>query len=228
MFNLDEQVQQWRQRFSRQDAMSGRDLDELEAHLRDSIDTLTAAGLDAEEAFMVATHRLGSPVAVAREFGKVNGTRVWGRRVVWMIAGVLAYAVGELLIGAIALVGQLAVTLAGGSGRIVGLTAVAITTLTLVALAMLAVLGQGVTVGSRAVGRMSDRTLLLSIAVVITVGMVLKVFAQAILLRFMPVTELARSLYISNVAGLMWTVLMPITLLFILLMVRQRSRVDEP
>jgi hypothetical protein len=48
------------------------DIDELESHLKDEIDRLKSQGLSEQEAFIVGTHRLGKPDALADEFAKVN------------------------------------------------------------------------------------------------------------------------------------------------------------
>ncbi|MDF0530148.1 permease prefix domain 1-containing protein [Tsukamurella sp. 8F] len=53
------------------------EVDELEAHLRDSIDALGARGLDDDEAFLVAIKRMGSTDAVAREFAREHSDRLW-------------------------------------------------------------------------------------------------------------------------------------------------------
>jgi hypothetical protein len=227
MFNLDEQLHQWRQRFAALDVMRGRDLDELEQHVRDSIDALASLGLSTEEAFMVATHRVGAPGAVCREFAKVNGDRVWARRVVWMIAGVLAYTVGGLLIAVMASLGQLVVMFSGGSGTTVGAAAVGITSLAWLALGAVIYLFRGADVRSWRVGRLSTGAIVLSVAVAVAAGMALQVVSQTVLARFTPVRELTDAMSISNAAALMWTVLMPVALLITMLLIRRQQRVNE-
>ncbi len=70
-------------------ALAGDQLEELEAHLRDSIRMLTSKGLSPEEAVWLARRRLGSATALGGEFAKVNREAVWLDRVLWMVAGVL-------------------------------------------------------------------------------------------------------------------------------------------
>jgi hypothetical protein len=224
MFNLDEQLEQWRKRFAALDVMRGRDLDELEQHVRDSIDPLVSLGLNIEEAFLVATHRVGAPGAVGREFAKVNGDPVWARRVVWMIAGVLAYAVGDLLIAAMASLSQLVVMFSGGSGITAGATAVGITSLAWLALAALIYLGRDANMRTWRVDRLSGTAIALCVAAAVVAGMALKVLGQTVLARLMPVSELSQAMYISNVAGVMSTVLMPVALLIVMLLIRRQMQ----
>ena len=72
MFNVDQQIQQWRRDLSNAEVCRDSDLDELESHLRDEIENLEDRGLSTEEAFIVASRRLGNRGSLTREFAKVN------------------------------------------------------------------------------------------------------------------------------------------------------------
>ncbi len=61
----------------RRDALSIRDVDELESHLRDRVDALTAAGLTDDEAFLIAVKRLGSMDELSREYAAEHSGRLW-------------------------------------------------------------------------------------------------------------------------------------------------------
>jgi hypothetical protein len=112
MFDLDESIGRWRRRLSRDETVRPSDLDELESHLRDQVDGLREAGLSYEEAFLVATRRLGDPEHLSEEFAKVHGDSVWGYRFFWMTVGLLAFfLIGSLSTG----VSQIAVAL-GAAG----------------------------------------------------------------------------------------------------------------
>ena len=82
MFDVEQQLEDWRTRFTRTEAMRGNDIEELEQHVRDSITTLMSKGLNAEEAFLIATRRVGFPAALDREFGTSAPRLCWnaGRR----------------------------------------------------------------------------------------------------------------------------------------------------
>ena len=86
-FDLNDALRQWREKMAASPTFRGADLDELEAHLRDSIQSLQTRGLSAHEAFWVAGSRLGENDLLEREFEKVNTERVWLNRVLWMVVG---------------------------------------------------------------------------------------------------------------------------------------------
>ena len=65
------------------------DLDELEAHLRDTIDELNETGLNEEESFWVARLRFGDVHSVQREFQKVNRGILWKHRLLWVSASII-------------------------------------------------------------------------------------------------------------------------------------------
>ena len=71
-FDLSQSLQQWRASLTQSAALRPDDVAELEAHLRDSLAALCAPGLTEEEAFIVATKRLGQPAGLTAEFGKAN------------------------------------------------------------------------------------------------------------------------------------------------------------
>ncbi len=71
------QIAEWRSFVARGKAIAGPDVEELEGHLRDQIDALTGAGLDADEAFLVAVKRIGSLSALSREFAREHSERLW-------------------------------------------------------------------------------------------------------------------------------------------------------
>jgi hypothetical protein len=74
---LERQIAEWRAFVARGKAIAGPDVEELEGHLRDQIEALTGAGLDADEAFLVAVKRIGSLNALSREFAREHSERLW-------------------------------------------------------------------------------------------------------------------------------------------------------
>jgi hypothetical protein len=74
---LEEQIAQWRGFVRRRQTLHKPDVDELEAHLRDQVEALTAAGLNDDEAFLVAVKRMGSLDALSREFARAHSERLW-------------------------------------------------------------------------------------------------------------------------------------------------------
>jgi hypothetical protein len=82
-FDLSIAIQQWRQNLAQSSAFRHADLDELESHLHDSMPPLQKAGLSPEEAFMIASRRIGPLQALEPEFRKSNTRSVWLERVLW-------------------------------------------------------------------------------------------------------------------------------------------------
>ena len=80
--SLEEQIDQWRSYLRRRQAINRVDVSELEDHLREQVSALLAAGLDADEAFLVAVKRMGSLDALSREFAREHSDRLWKQLVV--------------------------------------------------------------------------------------------------------------------------------------------------
>jgi hypothetical protein len=87
-FELESAVRDWRDRLSQSPQFRAENLNELEAHLRDSIATLYSQRLTDEEAFLIATRRIGCADALEPEFAKVNAREVWLNRLFWMVVGI--------------------------------------------------------------------------------------------------------------------------------------------
>jgi hypothetical protein len=82
MESLELEIAEWRSFVRQAPAVDGRDVDELEAHLRDQIADLNAVGLAADEAFLIAVKRMGSVDALSREFAREHRGRLWRQLVV--------------------------------------------------------------------------------------------------------------------------------------------------
>ena len=77
MESVETQIAEWRAHVAKAPAVNGRDVDELEDHLRNQIDELSAAGLASDEAFLVAVKRMGELDVVSREFAREHSGRLW-------------------------------------------------------------------------------------------------------------------------------------------------------
>lgn len=75
--DIESQVSEWRSYVTRAPAVDGRDVDELEDHLRDLIEELQASGLASDEAFLVAVKRMGDLDSLSREFAREHSGRLW-------------------------------------------------------------------------------------------------------------------------------------------------------
>ncbi|HEX3622706.1 MAG TPA: permease prefix domain 1-containing protein [Acidimicrobiales bacterium] len=74
---LETQIAEWRAFVERRPGVARPDAEELEAHLRDQIADLCAAGLAKDEAFLVAVKRMGALDDLSREFAREHSGRLW-------------------------------------------------------------------------------------------------------------------------------------------------------
>ncbi len=74
---VESQIAEWRAYVAKAPAVDGRDVDELETHLRDQIAELDAASLTGDEAFLVAVKRMGDLDTLSREFAREHSGRLW-------------------------------------------------------------------------------------------------------------------------------------------------------
>lgn len=77
MDGVESQIAEWRAYVAKAPGVNGRDVDELDAHLRDQIAELDAAGLTGDEAFLVAVKRMGDLDTLSREFAREHSGRLW-------------------------------------------------------------------------------------------------------------------------------------------------------
>ncbi len=84
---LEERIAEWRSYLRRRQAIHQVDVDELEDHLRSQVADLREAGLDEDEAFLIAVKRIGDLEALSREFASEYSERLWKRLVLAADAG---------------------------------------------------------------------------------------------------------------------------------------------
>jgi hypothetical protein len=77
MESVESQIAEWRAYVANAPGVNGHDVDELEDHLRHQIAELTAAGLTADEGFLIAVKRLGDVDGLSREFAREHSGRLW-------------------------------------------------------------------------------------------------------------------------------------------------------
>jgi hypothetical protein len=77
MESVESQIEEWRAYVAGAPGVNGRDVDELEDHLRGQIAELNEAGLADDEAFLVAVKRMGDVDSISREFAREQSGRLW-------------------------------------------------------------------------------------------------------------------------------------------------------
>src|ERR671915_34763 len=76
MESVESQIAEWRAYVATAPGVNGHDVDELEDHLRHQIAELAAAGLEDDEAFLVAVKRMGDLDSLSREFAREHSGRL--------------------------------------------------------------------------------------------------------------------------------------------------------
>lgn len=88
-FDLNRSIAAWRGRMQEASVSRVEILDELETHLRDSVSALQSKGLNSEEAFLIASRRIGDHEPLAAELTKVHPGEWITSRLAWMLVGML-------------------------------------------------------------------------------------------------------------------------------------------
>ena len=79
---LDRHIALWRAFLGRSRTVTPADVEELEDHLREQVDTFVHSGLSIDEAFLVAVRRMGAIDALTHEFAQEHSERMWKQLVV--------------------------------------------------------------------------------------------------------------------------------------------------
>jgi hypothetical protein len=223
MFDLNQEVAQWKQSFGLSESVTHPDLDELESHLHDQIDTLTLSGLSPQEAFLVARHRIGDLKQVAGEYAKVNGFSIFRRRLQWMLVGILAY----MLIFNVSYLGSVAGVFGAYSAGIRGYLPgyigqgaqflMIFVGLVLVA-AILRIPGLGHLVESLGGA--------IVLGLVVMIGSLVLVAARILVplltVRLVNIEDYGRLTIVQNVAGLAYSFIIPILIVALLILLRRQ------
>ena len=90
-FNSTSMIEDWVNRLKSEDSLTEADIVELESHLRDIMDDLTENGLSEEEAFIIASRRMGTILQWEEEYRQENNSILQTRKSVIILSGVLFY-----------------------------------------------------------------------------------------------------------------------------------------
>jgi len=100
MFRLKDSIDNWKQKLSNSNSFTNSDIEELESHLLEEIDILKKKELTEEEAFYIASSRLGSVELLSSEFSKINTKSIYLKRVAWLLGGYILISFIQQLIAA--------------------------------------------------------------------------------------------------------------------------------
>lgn len=228
MFDLENELQVWKQRVSQLETLRYHDVEELESHLRDSITELTKQGLSEQEAFFVAIRRVGDPNSLEHEFGKVNGRHVWATRVFWMLAGFLVFEVYQMITSAMASLAQVVTACAGGNGTEIGVASAGVTVFCWVGLALWLQRRSADGNDTRSLGKVlvnsPGKAIGIGIVLVCVVATLTKFASQISVVKITPVNELGQAARILAWSNAALTVLIPVGFLMVMLAIRARTR----
>jgi hypothetical protein len=90
-FDLQQQIDIWTRKIKSEPSITESDSEELRSHLLDMIDQLKETGLDDEEAFWVASRRMGTSTDWGGAYKEANNPIIQIRRSALILAGVLVY-----------------------------------------------------------------------------------------------------------------------------------------
>lgn len=126
MFELERSIQNWKQTFHPGSSIGTESVQEVEAHLRDSIERLQNIGLSDREAFAVGAHRLGVTADLESEFAKNQPVAAWRSRLAWMFGGYIAISLCYLTAQALVAIAGTGMAYAGINTAYAAPTAVAV------------------------------------------------------------------------------------------------------
>jgi hypothetical protein len=79
-FDLEGAIAQWRERLSWRDAFTNADLDEIESHLRDGVESLVASNTKEQDAFYQTVRTFDEDMKLAWRFNQANWEKVMIKR----------------------------------------------------------------------------------------------------------------------------------------------------
>jgi hypothetical protein len=194
--------------------------------LREEIDSLTASKLSEQEAFLVATHRLGDTESLAAEFAKVNTSILWRKRLFWIVAGLLSYFVAKYITG-IASSGLVVLAwFAGIRGYSLGVIDVISKVVFFLAVIFVfyQIVRRGDTRGElfcKHIDKPWGKFLLFAgVVVIIAVMLAARILPSVTMARVMSVGEFAEIAMFQAYVGFVWQIIMPMILLAIVIILR--------
>lgn len=226
MFDLNKAISSWRMNLSEKQTCEKSDIDEMESHLREEIDNLTASKLSQQEAFLVATHRLGDIDNLAEEFAKINTSILWRKRLFWAGTGLLSYIVAAYIAKCASTGFVLLAWFAGVKGYSLGI--VDVVSQIVFFLAVIFVLyeirrrkeRQGELFCKVADKPWGKFLLFAGIFIIIAAGLSAKILAPATMVRVVGLSEYGEIAIFQACTGLVWLISMPLILLAVVIRLR--------
>lgn len=100
IFYLEDKITEWYTGLKSSPELTNEDAEELKLHLSDSISNLVESGLDEEEAFLIATKRMGYLADCEKDYSDANFSVKQLYKTLIVFTGVILYFLLDNLIGA--------------------------------------------------------------------------------------------------------------------------------
>lgn len=227
MFNLKENIENWRNRLEQKEVFQNADLDELESHLVEEMEVLADSALTQEERFLIATRRLGDTETLANEFAKVNRKAIVLHRLIWMAGGVLLFDMLSRMSSALASLASYFVTYININGHFLGVSVLVVKSVCFIAGFAVVYRIYKTGMPSRTVKYYTDtwkRKILFMVSIVIFYILLIisPSLLQAYIIHRIGIEEISKMFLITNVSYILGTIL-----LFIFLLIFVISKVGK-
>lgn len=213
------------------ESIQPQDAAELEQHLRDSTAALLASGLNEEEAFLIASRRMGEYHALGQEFCKINGSYVWTRRVFWMLAGYLIMHLSSLSIAGIVSCGQLVTAMVGGKTSVLAGVSIGLSVVCWIGILLTfcywAFAGLDASAWLHSLRRISGTMMAVAFVVLIAASGLVKLVSQAALARFTSMETFGTAVLASAYANAALALFVPLACILIMLSLRRRMQMSQ-
>ena len=233
MFDLNNAISNWRMNLSEKQTCAKSDIDEMESHLREEIESLAASKLSQQEAFLVAAHRLGDIDNLSAEFAKVNKSILWRNRLFWAGAGLLSYFVAQYIAwcastGCVLLAARYVGVRGYSLGAIGVVSKIVVFLAVIFALAIIVLLYETAGRNKRQGGlfcKVADNPwgkflLFAGVFIIIAVGLAARILFPTTMVRMFSASEYGEIAIFQAYAGLVWLVSMPLILLAVVIRLR--------
>jgi len=90
-YDIQEHINHWSEKLRSESSITESDAEELKSHLLDIIDELEGLGLKEEEAFLIASRRMGRIADWDEDYREANNPIIQMRKSLVILAGILVY-----------------------------------------------------------------------------------------------------------------------------------------
>lgn len=225
MFNLNEQIKKWRDNLNVSQSFESTDIDELDSHIREEIERLILSGLSEQEAFLVASNRLGQVDFLSEEFAKVNAGIIWRKRFFWSGIVVLIWIVMNLIVNSLSQIFVSIAALIGARGYTLNIidnfSKVILFVLAVIVLFSIAKQKNLYNLLRKIMNNFWSQVILLfAVLIIVIVTYALGVFSSLINAKLLSAQEFGQISMINSFVSLIWRIFMPLALIVGIILVR--------